>query len=502
MSFATFDVRRVASTVALISLLGCGSEPAPEADAAADAGSTDSAVMNDAAVSMDTSVPMDAAPPFVFDGAVPENGAVVFADPMLGGSARLVTADVITLGDDADTISSLIVPAGYVLYGASDAAFGGDLSDRYEGPVTIDDLGALSDTWDSLVFRRADEPTAEVYRDVGANPKRYPLGTFPTLGATNDVIDGLRLPDGVTLVGFDDAAFGGTERGPYVGPLDTGALPYRDVWSSLRVRRTTGMDRAIGDVRLYQNGGFGGTMVVFTAGAYHDLNDLPGVGDYRNYFSSMRAQPGLAVFAFAYENYGGNVFGPYVGEISQISENDDWDSIIIQRTTEPTLSLFFDGNYTTEAMYPIIDVTRLQNNVNRVNGVRVPDGYVLQGFDASDYGGETGAAWIHTAGMSVTLSDRWDSFIVRRTTDPTVTLYFNAAMGDGRIYPLGDYRDINPVRNQIDGASVPCGVRIRAYQNPDYGGTEYVVTGPATLATVPGPNDWDSMHIERVPCTN
>ncbi len=91
---------------------------------------------------------------------------------------------------------------------------------------------------------------------------------------------------------------------------------------------------------------------------------------------------------------------------------------------------------------------------------------------------------------------------MRRTTDPTVTLYFNAAMGDGRIYPLGDYRDINPVRNQIDGASVPCGVRIRAYQNPDYGGTEYVVTGPATLATVPGPNDWDSMHIERVPCTN
>ncbi len=126
MSFATFDVRRVASTVALISLLGCGSEPAPEADAAADAGSTDSAVMNDAAVSMDTSVPMDAAPPFVFDGAVPENGAVVFADPMLGGSARLVTADVITLSDDADTISSLIVPAGYVLYGASDAAFGGE----------------------------------------------------------------------------------------------------------------------------------------------------------------------------------------------------------------------------------------------------------------------------------------------------------------------------------------------------------------------------------------
>ena len=42
---------------------------------------------------------------------------------------------------------------------------------------------------------------------------------------------------------------------------------------------------------------------------------------------------------------------------------------------------------------------------------------------------------------------------------------------------FGDYRDINPVRNQIDGASVPCGVRIRAYQNPDFGGTEYMIRG-------------------------
>lgn len=481
-----------------------------------DSGTGDAGTQPDTSMPMDASMPQDAAdasdaadaadaaPPFEYDGAVPTAGAILFADASLMGKARLVTSDVEDLDVDGDTTSSIIVADGYVLYGTSDVEFGGDLSDPYVGPVTVNDLAALADTWSSVIVRPASEPRATVYRNVGGNPKVYPLGRFPSLGATNDVIDGLVLPDGVTLEGYDDADFTGTFRGPYVGPLDAWDLPWRDVWSSLVIRRSNAADRLLGDVRMYEHGNFTGTMLVLTPGQYRDLGTFPGVRDFKNYISSVRSRDALCVFGFGYADYGGSAFGPYVGDVTQLAENDDWDSVVIQRTTDPIVTVYYDGNFAwaSAANYPVVDVPNLQNRSNQIDGVVVPEGYVVHAFSHPNYGGTTGPAWIHGAGMHGTQHDDWDSFVVRRVSDPTVTLYFGVGMTNPRVYPLGDFRALSPANDQIRGADVPCGVRIRAHANANHTGTEYVVTGPASVAAVPGTATWDSMYIERVACTN
>jgi hypothetical protein len=126
---------------------------------------------------------------------------------------------------------------------------------------------------------------------------------------------------------------------------------------------------------------------------------------------------------------------------------------------------------------------------------------VVQGYSHPDFGGMTGtSSWIHNAGQSGAWHDDWDSFTVRLATDPTVTLYFGGSMTDPRVYGLGSYTNLNNVNNQIDGANVPCGIRIRAWGNSGFTGTAYTVTGPANVAAVPGTNDWDSMIIETTTC--
>jgi hypothetical protein len=468
-------------------------------------GSSDPLELPDAATP-DTSTPMDAATEdaapvdagLVWDGAVPEAAAVLFAEVDLGGASRLVTSDLTTLGNLTNDAASLVVAEGYTLYGATLDDYGGDLSDPYVGPITVNDLGVLADQWESVIFRPSTEPVATVYRTVGGTPKVYPIGVFPSLGATNDIIDGLSLPAGITFVGYDDGDLAGTERGPYVGPLDVGALPYRDVWSSLRVRATTPLDEAVGDIRLYQNSNYGGALLVLTAGRYPSLATFPGLPNLNNDLSSMRGRAALAVFGFEYGDFGGNVFGPLVGDIAQLMPNDDWDSVIVYRTSDPTVTIYFDGGFTTPAQYPIVNVSDLQGRSNQVDGVLVPAGYVVHAFSHDRYGGTTGTAWTHGEGMFATVHDDWDSFIVRPVTEPTVTLYFNAASGDPRVYPLGSYLDLQTAGDAIDGANVPCGVRITAYQNANRGGTVYTVTGPTNIASVPGANVWSSMDIERV----
>lgn len=458
------------------------------ADAATDAPSTDA---SDASA--------DAG--YVFDGAVPANAAVIFTEPNLMGEARLVNADVANVGDAFnDTVASLVVPAGYTLYGTIDADFGGGISQPYVGPVQIDDLGALANTFTSFIFRASNQPVATVYRSVGGSPEIWPIGVFPSLGTTSDSIDGLFLPAGVSLFGYDDHFFMGTVRGPYVGPLDVAALPFRDDWSSLVVRASTFADPEVGDVRLYRDSNYAGDVVVLTTGQYPNLNDLPDIGDFNNQLSSLRGRSAIAVFGFEYGNYGGRAYGPYVGDVSTLDPNDEWDSVIVQSVAEPTMVLYMDGNFARAVIRPLVTVAELHDDANDVDGIYVPPGYVVQGFSHAFFGGTTNNAWIHGPGSHVTVHDDWDSFIVRRETDPTVTLYFGNGMGDPRTYPMGTYRDLASIDNQIDGANVPCGVRIRAFEHDDFGGAQYTVTGPATLESVPGDSQWSSMIIEPAAC--
>lgn len=435
---------------------------------------------------------------FVYDGSVPPDGALLFANVNRTGQVRLVMGDIPNLHAFNHNTASIAVPAGYTLYGTSAINYGGDLSEPFIGPTLVDDLGALANTWDAVIFRPSSEPVATVYRDVSAMPKVYPLGSFPSLGAVNDLIDGINLPAGVTFIGYDEQSFTGISRGPYVGPLNVGALPYRDMWSSFEVRLSTPADVEVGDVRLYKNGNYGGEMLVLTPGRYASLNAFPGLGAFNNTLSSMDGRNGLAVFGFQYGNYGGDVFGPFVSDQPALTRNDDWDSIVIQPVAAPTVTVFFDGGFTTPAIYPVIDVANLEGNKNRINGVSVPDGYVIQGFSHDDFGGTTGNAWIHPAGMWATISDDWDSFVVRPATEPTVTLYFAAGSGMPRTYPLASYPDLETANDQIRGANVPCGVRIRAFENGGFStsGETYEVNGPTDTASVPGSTKWSSMIIE------
>ena len=102
-------------------------------------------------------------------------------------------------------------------------------------------------------------------------------------------------------------------------------------------------------------------------------------------------------------------------------------------------------------------------------------------------------------GEHQTEHDAWDSWIVRRETDPVVTFTFDAAP-TSRAYPIGRYANLETEINRIVGATVPCGVRVTGYNNSNFGSTPNVITGPTTVATVPNPRTWDSIVIERVPC--
>ena len=102
----------------------------------------------------------------VWDGAVPEAAAVLFAEVDLGGASRLVTSDLTTLGNLTNDAASLVVAEGYTLYGAALDDYGGDLTDPYVGPITVNDLGVLADQWESVIFRPSTEPVATVYRTI------------------------------------------------------------------------------------------------------------------------------------------------------------------------------------------------------------------------------------------------------------------------------------------------------------------------------------------------
>ena len=439
---------------------------------------------------------------YVFDGAVPVNAAVLFSGINLAGEARLVPADIADLGAFANAASSLVIPFGYTLYGTTLVNFGGDLSTPMVGPTTINDLGAFADVWDAVILRPSSEPVATVYRDVGAMPKVYPLGMFPSLGMTTDLIDGISLPDGVTFVGYDDPAFGGVVRGPYVGPANLTTLPFRDAWSSFVVRATTPTDLATGHATFFVDGNYGGVSVVLTVGQYPNLDEFPSTAEnFNNRLTGVRGRSGLAVFGFEFANFGGNVRGPYTGDVTPFSPNDDWDSIVIQPSDAPTLTVYFDPGLGNPATYPIVNVSSLHGRVNQINEVYVPSGYVVHAFSHSQYGGLTGPGWIHPHAPAVqtTVGDDWDSFIVRPVDEPTVTLYFGANRTNPRVYPLASYPSLQTVANQVIGADVPCGVRIRAFDNDDFTGTAFVtVTGPVDVASVTGNAQWNSMHIERV----
>lgn len=464
----------------------------------------------------DTSVPMDssvndaaadarmdagdaATDAFVFDGTVPPDAALLFASPNRTGTVRVITADVANLGTFMNNAHSLMVPAGYTLYGTTLINYGGDLSDPYIGPITVDDLGALANQWDAIIFRPSSEPTAVVYRDINANPKVYPLGTFNTLGATNDIIDGINLPAGVTLLAYDDQNLSGRESAPYVGPLNVGRLPYRDVWSSLVIRASTAQDVEVGDVRFYKNGTYTGEMLVLTPGYYPNLGAFPGVSSFIESITSVDGRNGLTVFAFDYPDYGGDVFVPLVGDTVQVANNDKWDSIVIQPVTAPTLTVFWDGQTTNPAVYPIVNVSNLQGRSNQIDGVTVPAGYVIHAFSHKYYGGLTGNGYVFGEGNFATAHDDWDSFIVRRTTDPVVTLTFDESPTT-RVYPLGSYANLETASDDIIGADVPCGVRILGYVNENYlPASPQEVVGPTNISGITA--NWSSMVIERTGAT-
>lgn len=440
---------------------------------------------------------------YVFDGMVPNAAAVLFSETELGGDARLVNGDVMNLGDFSNRASSLVVAAGYTLFGTTSTGFGGTISVPYVGPTTVVDLETFANDWESIIFRPTVQPEVTVYLDVPmASPWIYPIASFPSLGNITDRIDGMMLPANTTLIGYDDPSYGGTRMGPYVGPLDLGVLPIRDVWSSMVVRATNADDLVHGHVILYVDGNYGGASpLVLTEGQYRDLDDFPGTSvDYRNALSSIRGRAMLSVWGFAFPDFGDAIFGPITGDSASLPGNDNWDSIVIQRTSDPTLTVYFDANFMNPATYPLVDVPNLVGNNNRINGVNVPTGYVVHGFSAASYGGTTGPGFVHAAGSSVTVADDWDSFIVRAADEPTVTLYFGPTQTIPREYPLASYPALNSASNQIEGATVPCGVRIRAFDGDDFTGTAFTsVTGPTNIASVPGVDAWSSMVIERVP---
>ena len=83
-----------------------------------------------------------------------------------------------------------------------------------------------------------------------------------------------------------------------------------------------------------------------------------------------------------------------------------------------------------------------------------------------------------------------------------MTLFFAAGGGLPRVYPLGEYRNLNSAENQIRGADVPCGVRVTGWDAYNFTSTQYIVTGPTNVNSVPGDNAWSSMRIERIPGAN
>lgn len=485
------SLRRFAPLLLTFIVAACavGTDEGPLEDAGVVVG-TDSGGPSDAG----TDAGRDAGRDSGTDAGPPAIRADLFADPdYAGASAWAGVGDTNDLGAFSGTASSVKIPSGYVLYGFSDTRLGGTIS-----AVITADTAALGvgddDTWSSIAIRDASAPFITVDTIVGGGARRYPFGRFRSLGANNDTVDGFSIPDGVTVIAYRDVEFQ-SPIGTFVGPVTTAALPERDVWSSFVVRATLPEDDSVRASILYVNTGYSGATLVLTPGAYGDLDGFSGAQAFRNVVSSVKTSSSFQVWGFSYPNFGGDAFGPLQGDSLTITGDNDWDSVFIAPASDPTVTFYLDSGFANPRVRPLVDVPNVQTFNDNIDGVLVPAGYVVYGFTDSWYGGTPRR---HSAGQSVTSHDDWTSYRVVPDTTPSITIYLDPGESNGRIYPTGWFPDFNSLRNTIDGIDIPAGLRVCAWQNPNYGGTKWELVGPLTSSNIGaanGVNDWDSMLV-------
>lgn len=445
-------------------------------DAGRDSGATDAGV--------------DAGPP-------PAVRVDLFADANFAGESTFARIGVTNdLGAFADRTSSARVAVGYVAYGFSDTNLGGTISEVVTSEVASLPVGQ-DDTWSSVTVRDADEPYVTLYTIIGGGARRYPYGSFPSMGANNDTVDGFSIPTGVTIEAFRDVDFEGP-IGTYVGPLDTSVLPESNTWSSLRIRASVPADEQTRATVLYVNPAYAGANVVLSApGRYPSLAFTS--NNFTNVASSARSSTGFAVYGFSYGNYGGRAFGPLTTDTSSIPGNDDWDSVILVPAGSPTVTLYMDSGYAAPNVRPVVDVSNLWELNDDVDGITVPTGYVVYGFSDVNYGG---SVYTHNAGQSATSHDNWTSYRIVPEGTATATFYRDAGRGNPQVYPLGSYTMLYGNADAFDGAVVPAGLRVCAYDGNNYSGTRWELVGPVDAPDLGanGKNAWASMVITTGSC--
>jgi hypothetical protein len=462
-------------------------------------------------------------------GDEPSLFVILYADPGQSGAALELPAGYFgnLAGDEGsfeDIVSSVEVPEGLVLYGFAGAGFIGTVSDAIVGPAVVDLAGADADVWSSAIVRPADEPYVTTYADIPfVSPKRYPIGQFATLGALNNQLDGLDIPEELAVELYEGTDFVGPMQGPFVGAQMISEVPIRDTCSSFIVRLRESDEPTVSPFRFYVDDLYEGDYLVLMPGRYPDLNNLGRVIDDLQWIDRITSYQGPSdyrVWGFDLLNYGGDFDGPRQPDVPNIgligAKRNDWfASMVIQAATDPVLDIEIDGSG-SPVRYPLVDVADMAHP-NDNDAVWVPPGYVVYGYVYDNFGGcserhrnTSGLLQRYTPpaaqGGCPSMLNNWDSFQVRPIDEPTVDLYFAAGRDEHyeQTYPLGSYRDLEDKRtNATYGVEIPCGVTLEAFDCDNYcngAAPNWTLVGPMSSAAIGsgyGQQKWDSMRIYR-----
>lgn len=342
---------------------------------------------------------------------IPYARADLFEDVGYAGTSTFAgPGETLDLGSFASRASSLKVQVDFVAYGFSETNLGGTISPPMVGEVS--DLVALgeNDVWKSMTVRAASELYATVFLDVGANPRRYPVGRFPSLGANSDRIDGMTIPAGMTVIGYRHPFFD-SPAGLFTGPLDLVEIPERDSWSSMEVRPAIPGDEAMSAGVVYLAASGGGRALALPRGSYPNISLIDNA--FRNSISSTYSSSEITIWGFENERFGGNVYGPYSGAVSQVAGNDDWVSILVLPSSTPTVTVYLHPDLTGAIMYPVGQYPNLQRHQNSFDGVDIPAGVRVCGWSYSEF---QQTKWELVGPIRRNLygygNDDWDSMVV------------------------------------------------------------------------------------------